>query len=99
MADAYRARGVRVVAGRPHATYWQEEALQHVDPVVAGEADAVWPAVLEDVARGTSRRVYRGEPSSMQGLPTPRYDPLEPRFLVPRVPEIPRESSVDTPSP
>jgi radical SAM superfamily enzyme YgiQ (UPF0313 family) len=73
VADAYRARGVRVVAGGPHASYWTEEALTHVDAVVVGEAESVWPEVLRDFERGTERRVYRGEPCAMQGLPTPRY--------------------------
>jgi radical SAM superfamily enzyme YgiQ (UPF0313 family) len=85
IADAYRARGVKVVAGGPHASYWTEEALAHVDAVVVGEAESVWPEVLSDFERGAPKRVYRGEPSPMQGLPTPRYDLLEPRFLVPRV--------------
>ena len=85
VADAYRARGIKVVAGGPHATYWTDEALQHVDAVVAGEAESVWPEVLRDFARGTPKKVYRGAPSPMVGLPTPRYDLLEPRFLVPRV--------------
>ncbi len=85
LADRYRALGVRVVAGGPHVSYWTEEALEHVDVVVTGEAESVWPEVLRDLERGTPRRVYRGEPVSLAGLPTPRYDLLEDRFLVPRV--------------
>jgi radical SAM superfamily enzyme YgiQ (UPF0313 family) len=85
LADRYRALGVRVVAGGPHASYWTEEALQHVDAVVIGEAERVWPEVLCDLERGTNRRVYRGEPAPLDGLPTPRYDLLERRFIVPRV--------------
>ncbi|WP_437737461.1 B12-binding domain-containing radical SAM protein [Sorangium sp. So ce1335] len=85
LADRYRALGVRVVAGGPHVSYWIEEALQHVDVVVTGEAEAVWPEVLRDLERGAARRVYHGEPASLAGLPTPRYDLLEDGFLVPRV--------------
>jgi radical SAM superfamily enzyme YgiQ (UPF0313 family) len=85
LADRYRARGVTVVAGGPHVSYWTEEALQHVDAVVVGEAESVWPAVLRDRERGAIQRVYRGEPRDLAGLPTPRYDLLETRFLVPRV--------------
>jgi hypothetical protein len=36
LADRYRALGVTVVAGGPHASYWPQEALQHVDAVVPG---------------------------------------------------------------
>ena len=85
IADAYRARGVKVVAGGPHVSYWTEEALAHVDAVVTGEAESVWLDVLADAERGTLRRVYRGEARELVGLPTPRYDLLEPGFVVPRV--------------
>jgi radical SAM superfamily enzyme YgiQ (UPF0313 family) len=85
LADQYRARGVRVVAGGPHVSYWTEEALEHVDVVVSGECESVWPEVLRDLEHGTPRRVYHGEPRPLAGLPTPRYDLLEDRFLVPRV--------------
>jgi radical SAM superfamily enzyme YgiQ (UPF0313 family) len=85
LADQYRRMGVRVIAGGPHVSYWIEEALEHVDVVVVGEAEEAWPALLADLARGRAERVYRGRPSSMSGLPTPRYDLLEDRFVVPRV--------------
>ncbi len=85
VADAYRALGVPVVAGGPHVTYWVDEALQHFDAVVTGEADAIWPRVVEDFSAGTPDRVYRGGAPELAGLPTPRYDLLEPAFMVPRV--------------
>lgn len=85
IADRYRAIGVTVVAGGPHASYWVEEALQHVDAVVIGEAEEVWPQLLNDFQSGTLNSTYRGSAASMSGLPTPRYDLLERRFLVPRV--------------
>jgi radical SAM superfamily enzyme YgiQ (UPF0313 family) len=85
LADRYRSQGVRVVAGGPHASYWTEEALAHADAVVIGEAESVWPELLRDAGRGNLQAVYRGSPATMEGLPTPRYDLLEKRFLVPRV--------------
>lgn len=85
LADRYRALGVKVVAGGPHVSYWTEEALAHVDAVVVGEAESVWPGLLDDLERGALSRVYRGEPRDLAGLPTPRYDLLEPRFVVHRV--------------
>src|SRR5580700_5668318 len=73
LADRYRALGVTVVAGGPHASYWVEEALQHVDAVVTGEAEEVWPRLLRDFQGGFLDPVYKGSPASMLGLPTPRY--------------------------
>jgi radical SAM superfamily enzyme YgiQ (UPF0313 family) len=85
LADRYRALGVKVVAGGPHVSYWTEEALGHVDAIVIGEAESVWPGLLDDAAQGQLERVYRGTPAPLDGLPRPRYDLLERRFVVPRV--------------
>src|SRR3954453_22350649 len=48
IADEFRRRGVPVVVGGFHATLAPEEALQHADAVVVGEAEGVWEKVLED---------------------------------------------------
>ncbi len=85
LADRYRALNVPVVAGGPHVSYWIEEALEHVDTVVVGEAETVWQNVLGDAQRRKLERVYRGMPAPLTGLPTPRYDALENTFVVPRV--------------
>ena len=85
LADELRRRGVTVIAGGPHVSYWQEEAAAHVDSVVVGEADDILGKVLSDASRGALERVYRGTPASLSGLPTPRYDLLEPEFVVRRV--------------
>jgi radical SAM superfamily enzyme YgiQ (UPF0313 family) len=74
-----------VVCGGPHATYWVEEALEHCDAVVTGEAESVWRDLLRDAERGSLKRVYRGIPQPLSGLPTPRYDLLESSFVVRRV--------------
>jgi radical SAM superfamily enzyme YgiQ (UPF0313 family) len=85
IADRYRAIGVTVIAGGPHVSYWVEEALQHVDSVVIGEAEETWPQLLRDFQLGILNSTYKGTAASMAGIPTPRYDLLERRFLVPRV--------------
>jgi radical SAM superfamily enzyme YgiQ (UPF0313 family) len=85
LADEYRRLGVRVVCGGPHASYWVEEALEHADSVVVGEAESVWPEVLRDAERGSLARVYHGVAGALTDLPTPRYDLLEPEFVVRRV--------------
>jgi radical SAM superfamily enzyme YgiQ (UPF0313 family) len=85
LADRYRALGVPAVAGGPHVSYWIDEALAHFDAVVVGEAETVWPQVLADVESRRLRKVYRGDPAPLTGLPTPRYDLLEEGFVVRRV--------------
>ena len=56
IADAYRARGVRVVMGGYHPSFLPDEALQHADAVVVGDAEGVWEQLLED----NGQRVYTG---------------------------------------
>ncbi len=85
VADAYRRLGVRVIMGGPHVSYWQDEALAHADAIAVGEGDALFPVMIQDAANGQLERVYRGSAHSLQGLPTPRYDLLEDRFIVRRV--------------
>jgi radical SAM superfamily enzyme YgiQ (UPF0313 family) len=64
MADAVRATGVPVVMGGPHVTEMADEALgrdggpRHADAVALGEADATWPKIVEDAARGQLKDIY-----------------------------------------
>jgi len=60
LADAFRARGKKVVLGGPWVSLApHERSLAHADAIVVGEAETVWPRVLEDLARGTSAGVYK----------------------------------------
>lgn len=62
LADAFRARGRKVVLGGPWVTLAPAEAsLAHADAIVSGEAELVWRRCLEDLAAGRSEGVYRGE--------------------------------------
>lgn len=85
LADEFRRRGKKVVAGGPHVTFNVEEALAHVDGVVVGEAEPVWTELLHDAATGRLRSRYTGTAQPLAGLPAPRYDLLRGRFFVPRV--------------
>src|SRR5512139_1469568 len=48
LAAHYRHLGVPVVMGGIHASTRVDEAMERVDAVVTGEAEAVWQQVLED---------------------------------------------------
>ena len=43
IADMFRARGIKVVLGGIHASFLSDEAGQHADAVVIGEAEQTWP--------------------------------------------------------
>ncbi len=59
IADIFRARGVPVVLGGIHPTVLPEEAAEHADTVVIGEAEPVWETLLDDLLAGLLRPVYR----------------------------------------
>ena len=60
IADAYRARGVPVVMGGYHPSFLPDEALQHADAVVIGDAEGVWERLLEDFEDNCINRYYSG---------------------------------------
>lgn len=75
VAAEFRRRGKKVVLGGVHPSLLPEEALEHADAVVSGEAEGLIDTVLDDVAAGRSRGVYRLEKwPSLAGLPMPRHD-------------------------
>jgi len=71
IADAYRARGVPVVVGGIHPTACPEEAAAHADAVVVGEAEDVWPAVVDDARRRRLRPFYRPPLPDLPARPSP----------------------------
>jgi len=77
IADRFRARNVTVVMGGLHASSLPQEAKEHVDAVVIGEAESVWPDVLKDFRAGQLKPFYRGEQIELDDLPTPLYGLLQ----------------------
>src|SRR5512141_2337748 len=72
IADTYRRKGVKVVMGGIHATVLPDEALEHADAVVVGEAEGIWPQLLSDAASDQMRRLYRADKmTDLRGLPRP----------------------------
>ena len=60
IAAQYRLRGVKVALGGFHATFLPDEAAEHADTVVTGEAEGIWAEVLEDARGGRLRPRYDG---------------------------------------
>src|SRR5688572_9269558 len=59
IARQFRARGVPVVLGGYHVTLLPEEAQQEGDAIVVGDAELVWPQILDDVRRGALEKRYQ----------------------------------------
>ena len=79
IAAHFRALGIPVVMGGIHATMCQEEAAEHVDSVVTGEAEGVWAQVLGDVAQGRSSAVSTKEGWRISARSLPARHDLLPR--------------------
>lgn len=69
IATEYRKRGVPVVMGGFHPTLCPDEVANYAEAIVCGEAEKVWPEVLDDARHGTLRKFYRAEGRpSLSGL-------------------------------
>ena len=81
VADHFRGRGVPVVMGGMHVSCLPDEALEHCDTVVRGEAEVLWPKLLEDFDQGCLRRIYSHENGlpSLAALPAPNWELLRPK--------------------
>jgi radical SAM superfamily enzyme YgiQ (UPF0313 family) len=83
IADKFRRRGIPVLMGGPHATFYADEIAEHADAVCIGEAEEVFPRMLEDAAAGRLKKIYRRDTvASLAGMPTPRWDLLDPKKYV-----------------
>ena len=84
IADAYRKKGIPVVLGGIHPTALPEEAKEHADSVTIGEAEEVWPHLLEDVRMGNLKPFYHQEGyTELSKIPIPRREILPKRGYLP----------------
>jgi radical SAM superfamily enzyme YgiQ (UPF0313 family) len=92
IAQEFRRRQVPVVMGGFHVTLHPEEALEHCDAVVVGEAESVWEQVLEDARRKRLKPRYQAADfHDLSGLPRPRLELID--FRRYRVKIVPTQTS------
>jgi radical SAM superfamily enzyme YgiQ (UPF0313 family) len=79
LADRYRALGTTVILGGLHVSALPQEAARHADCVVLGEAETVWPKLVDDLRRGILQPIYdaRGASHDLADAPMPRFDLLD----------------------
>jgi radical SAM superfamily enzyme YgiQ (UPF0313 family) len=80
VAGRFRRLDVPVIMGGIHATMCLDEAMERVDSVVTGEAENVWPQVLEDARHGNLKRRYDGGLAEIGDVPLARHDLLPARY-------------------
>lgn len=61
IADKYRQQGISVIMGGIHASMFPQETVEHVDSVVIGEADSMWPEILNDFKTGGLKKIYQAK--------------------------------------
>jgi radical SAM superfamily enzyme YgiQ (UPF0313 family) len=83
IADKFRDRGVTVIMGGPHASFYHDEMTDHADAVCIGEGEEIFAQMLSDAAAGRLKRVYRrSDVADLAGMPMPRWDLLNPKHYV-----------------
>jgi radical SAM superfamily enzyme YgiQ (UPF0313 family) len=73
IADKFRNLGTKVILGGVHPSILPQEALNHADSVLIGEAEKMWLMVLSDFPRLKSIYEETG-PVDMDEVPEPRRD-------------------------
>jgi radical SAM superfamily enzyme YgiQ (UPF0313 family) len=83
IADQFRRNGVTVVIGGVHASAMPNEAIEHADSVVIGEAENIWPKLLEDYGTGNLKRFYKANGYvDLRNLPIPRRELLNKKIYM-----------------
>jgi len=72
IASEFRRRGVPVVMGGFHATLMTDEVKDYAEAVVVGEAEELWPHLIEDARTGHLKPIYQS--NSQPDLGQVRYD-------------------------
>jgi len=91
VARKFHERGKIVIAGGKYASTFPDAVIPHFDVTVVGEAEQVWPQVVEGLVNGRHRQVYRAPfAPPLDNIPPPRYDLVEPVFPVVMVTETSR---------
>jgi radical SAM superfamily enzyme YgiQ (UPF0313 family) len=82
LARRYREAEIPVIIGGTHVIAEPEEAKRYADSVVIGEAEPLWPKLIEDFKKGNLQPFYREKypgTYALSGSPIPRYELLEPK--------------------
>ncbi len=80
IAQIYREKEIPTVMGGIHVSMMPKEASLFCDSVVIGEAETVWPKVLEDFEADRLKKQYRSSWIDLANLPIPRRDVLQNQY-------------------
>ncbi len=81
IASICRNHGAKVVMGGIHVSMLPDEALNYCDSVVIGEAEGVWPLLLEDFKKGQLKANYKSNPDQLNNNVIARHDIFHPDYI------------------
>jgi radical SAM superfamily enzyme YgiQ (UPF0313 family) len=82
LARLYRERGVPVIIGGMHPSFLSDEAAEHADSVAVGEAEGIWPEIIQDLRSGKLKKFYRSsQRPSLEGIRVRRDIFAEKKYL------------------
>ncbi|MCH8034547.1 MAG: B12-binding domain-containing radical SAM protein [Bacteroidetes bacterium] len=91
VAAKFRAMGKTVIGGGKFASTSPDEVQPHFDSILVGEAQHVWPQMVQDMVIGKLKKRYdSGLAPSLENISPPRYDLVESKFFSPIVTETSR---------
>jgi radical SAM superfamily enzyme YgiQ (UPF0313 family) len=82
VAKEFRRLGVPVIMGGIHVSLCPNEASTFADAIVTGEAESVWPSVLDDVLSNSLKPRYAGVYRSPFTTSPARHDLVRGRYLL-----------------
>src|SRR5215467_7992304 len=82
VAEIFRRLKVPVVMGGIHASLCPKEAERFADAVVTGEAESVWPTVLDDALAGRLKQRYCGVYRDPFTTAPARHDLVRGKYLL-----------------
>jgi len=76
IADAYSQKGIPVVMGGPHSTFYGNEVREHADAIAVGEGETLVAKILDDLTKGRLKPRYQASDlHDLWGLPFPYRSP------------------------
>ena len=61
IASEFRGKNIPVVLGGMHPTLCPEDASQHADAIVVGDAEGIWEEVISDAQKGMLKKIYHNK--------------------------------------
>ena len=86
----WRCRGARTVLGGTFASTYSRLCRPYFDSIVVGDPEAVVPRIYDDFKARRLRPLYVGSRYAGQDTPTPRFDLIGPKQIVPLTLEVSR---------